>query len=547
MTFARALNEYNWYQLANVEELAKPTPSRCFAAVTANVIIRRYEQAKTLLNHFEKDLQKIQAVAGLRLLLQSQSENEFAESLHAALVEYGRCQREPYLEAELAFFLGLALMQMGSYELAAHFFKDSNRHLSETDLSTLLWRGDFNLLLCHLRLHRHGEARPKADDLIARYDQLPQEAKWSLARLLAWLHFYIDDFNKGSACLQSTVQAIQGRVPQDPRLGYLINQCLYVQARHLDTQGLQIALQENQKFLSGQDRLISEQWSKTLGFESASFEQAKLLMDSWLAIEDVFYRLQLAEILLRVIIGQKKDALAARVYLYLERTFLRFKYIIPPADLREFGLIAFYRSGRHILFNRLYASYKTEAPPWRRKKLQTRIRQLDQEAKQTQVHLHLPSKSITMAGHSISFTRRQKSLELIQLALRHKGGIPAPRLAHQLFPEFRSQPEEQLARLKALISRTNQFLKRRLLLLINDRVLGAPEFVARVQDLRPSVRDRRNKIMEFADSVRHFSIRDLSNYSTESRRTLQAELNYLVKAGRLVRLGKGRGAMYRRP
>jgi hypothetical protein len=501
-----------------------------FACIKGFLFDRDHAGAEKIAQEHRDFLKDCHIYHHLRLGIDRETQGNFASALASSLSEDMSRISDPYVRGEHAFMLGFAFIQCGQFELAQEYLRRSLQEFEGELFRAYAWRSKFNLALCHIKLNQQTEFEIVLQDLERSITELTPRARLYLARLLVWLYLYLDSVDLARDLILKQVST-----GTDYRESYLLKYLLFIHIKTERWDAFDLIFARYEACLHARDRQVALDLLRCRHGERIELDvQRDHLLDLQL----------LAEARLRTELRSGNFENLRGSYEWMQKNILPLKVVLPATELRGFGLIAYRETGRKQAYNKLLAQFQATAPDWRQREFEKLIVELEHRRSHRPLTLDLGAQTLTCSEVIFELKKRPRMLAFLAEVFHAKSGISIPALGAKLYRD--KNFDVHRSRIAALIVGSRRLLGMDFLEVNENHLRVSQGFQAQiVRDSSAGQKERLANILRFAQSTKYpFSVGEVTSYLKYPRRSIQSDLQILVKRGRLSQRGKGRSSRY---
>lgn len=508
-----------------------------YAVLDAIFLLRNYDINAELLSRHLSFLRENNLLAVFNLKFKSETASTFERELSEFFIDTDFSQAS-YITADCLFSGGFRLLQNGNCELAIPFLQRSIRLFQSEHLSCHVFRSQFSLAVCYLKLRDHSAFQEEYTSLMKGISQLPVGFQLYYTKFLFFLERYLGRFEEARAHLEACLSRNPPDLYSDLRFGL---------QKHL----VYLSVLEGKisaklpTGASARDVYVVDQLLQIRTHPLPNIHTIRQLLKGWEKNADVIDRPLLLHVLFEELLSTKKFRLLFETFQAVENNNEVNKAIVPTFDLRIYKLIAYRANGLQTKFNREWARFQAAHMPQVIEAANLKLAALEKLRKRPLL-LMSSRQELHIDGKPIRLARSQMIFDLISILASSKKPVSVDKLKTLLFGTKVSQLSAD-SRFDDLISRSRRLLGEKSILVRTENTVYFHEDYAIeiVSERKLGSAERRQHILKFAKECRHsFSIAQLQEQLNYPRRSLQQDLASLCKESLLVREGRGKSARY---
>jgi hypothetical protein len=515
-----------------------------FACMHGFLALRDHAEAKVVFEENREYFRQHQLESFVQLNIDRETKSQFAEALMLAQKQDLSQIEDCFIRGEYEFTIALAHLQYGFYELAIQYYQKSIIQLETNEdlYFAYIWRSKFNIALCNLKLRDDSSFEKNFSELEATFSKMQPLAQTYLSRLLVWLYLFRNETKKAHDLILHYLPTAKNQEPFDYRISFLFKYFLFIALKERRPEDFRkLTAKYFARMLEPEQKVVRSIADCLFDFPK-SIAEVRMRVDRWRKEHNLLDYQLICEMALQRILEEKNYTLLASAYEYIDNKSLTLKVILPACDLREFGLLAYQKTQRKILFNRLSVEYQAEAPQWRRREFQKCLD--DQTKESVKIELDLPTRKIIFSGQIVSLVRKPKLFSFLKELFLHKKGISLKDLGSLIYGA--DSNENDSSRISALVFLSKKLFGIQFVIAEGKTIRIMPQFqTSLTRGYSNLSHARQTEIIKLARVKKQsLSVKDLEASLNYPRRSLQADLKSLVRSGRLTRVGRGRGSTY---
>ncbi|MBY0371113.1 hypothetical protein K2X33_10530 [bacterium] len=531
------------------------TPTEAYLCVRAAIILGRYSEAESRFAELGQVLDQNPAIARfLKLQLAIYRRTD----LEAALLDlYGMpgAFSDPYLKAETLFVLGYVHSLLDEHTQASRHYRLACDSYTAAGVRGCASVALFNLCTTYDQLNARALYLDGVEELKSHSQGIPA-AEILCAHLCAHTAINREDYPAAirfllpvlAQCRREDRQRDLGAVTW--LLGYLYIKTGEMESFHRlanDASSDQIT-EEYRTIL----RELGALASSALLTADTALEKCRQWKSAGIDSIPGFFLIDLA--LERLLSAQQYET-ALQIAHREHQALIRKQMALLLVDFRYYEACALIKLGNYPLAEKVLSAYQADA-----RALHSANRHSKAEALREGMMAYVDKSarycvidpenhSVKMGNHKVSLEKMPRIEQLLLALARRKGSAPQAWVFEQVY-RCEYFPHRHERRLHSLIDRTRRLLGSELLYRREGRVGFSPHIQTEV--LRASraggltADERRQRLLR---SIRSFQkpvgISELQEGYIQSRRTLQLDLQFLIRQGKLLGNGQARNRRYR--
>lgn len=544
-TMISALNNYDVSSLTN--QLSKWSTLNLFSrflTVKGFLLKRDFVTSLSLIELNEKEFKQFGLYSSLHLHIGYETSKTYSDHLCQSIIDFSLIPDDDFLQAEALFVIGISFLQKKDPEIAKEFFLKSRLPFQKANINSFVWRTDFNLMLCELKLRNSEAAESLLVGLKSEFFNLSEQCQAYFSRLLTWIFLYQQDFQTALSEIRDLRQSVAAKNKESEL--FLFKYEVFVSlkmGRKLPGHLIKTASAE----IDPREKMILEEMLAIQGIKLKSASEVKGQIRKWEErnFDNVSIGL-LADILLQKLLAEENFPLLLYAFKLLSSQIIKWDYIIPSWDLREYALVAYYKLNQHRNYEKLLNQFSATAPRWRVEKLQRTIASERHQNAFHRVLLDIETRALEFSGRKYDLSRKPKLFEFLLEIFSSENGVSTEHLSRSLYSRQLTSDVE--ASLRALANRFSKLIGTNEILILKQKHYKiAKDKLGRVQGKRNQKAQSRKQalLMCLQEAGKTgLSIKSLTTLLSLPRRTLQADLQLLLNRGKVHKKGSGRSSHY---